>query len=265
MKLHILSDIHNEFLRGGRFDPAHLWTGVIPQTAADVIILAGDIDTGTNGMEWMLAESARLEKPVIYVLGNHEFYRHEYFGLKGQLSALCKDSSVHLLDCHEWILEDIRFLGLTLWTDYLVNPAIPRDQAMVNAGGSLTDHRLIRFGDGENDRMFKPEDALSLHRKERKWLEGKLDETFTGKTVVITHHAPHTVCDHPEYPDSPIGPAFYSNMDALIAAHDIALWVFGHTHTNVNTKVDGTHILSNQAGYPGENVRNFDPDLVVEI
>ena len=265
MKLHILSDIHNEFLRAGRYDPHHLWTGTIHDTGADLIILAGDIDTGLNGVDWMQAESERLNTPVIYVLGNHEFYGHEYFGLKAEISARCKGTHVHLLDCQEWIFNDVRFLGLTLWTDYEVNPAIPRDLALHYAGQSISDHRLIRYKGDEGDGRFMPEHALGLHIKEKQWLMDRLDEPFQGRTVIITHHAPHTVCDHPDYPDSPIGPAFYSNLDDLITGHDIHLWVFGHTHTNVNTEVDGTHILSNQAGYPGENVKHFNPDLVIEV
>ena len=52
MKIHLLSDLHNEFLRNGKTNPNHLWSGSIPETDADIIILAGDIDTGTNGAEW---------------------------------------------------------------------------------------------------------------------------------------------------------------------------------------------------------------------
>ena len=50
MKVQLLSDLHNEFLRNGRADPKHKWTGLIPETQADIIVLAGDIDTGTNGL-----------------------------------------------------------------------------------------------------------------------------------------------------------------------------------------------------------------------
>lgn len=86
MKIQLLSDLHNEFLRNGKTSPNHLWSGSIPETDADIIILAGDIDTGTNGAEWAISESERLEKNVIYVLGNHEFYGHEYHSMKDKIS-----------------------------------------------------------------------------------------------------------------------------------------------------------------------------------
>lgn len=45
---------------------------------------------------------------------------------------------------------------------------------------------------------FAPEHALSAHplsahQTSRDWLKQKLDETFDGVTVVVTHHAPHPI------------------------------------------------------------------------
>jgi hypothetical protein len=56
MKLHILSDLHNEF---STFNP--------PSTKADVVILAGDIHNHENGVTWA---AATFQKPVLYVAGN---------------------------------------------------------------------------------------------------------------------------------------------------------------------------------------------------
>jgi len=63
MKLHILNDLHIEF---EDFAPADI--------DADVVVLAGDIGVGTEGLRW--ADDRFPDKPVIYVPGNHEFYRH---------------------------------------------------------------------------------------------------------------------------------------------------------------------------------------------
>lgn len=61
MKLHILNDLHLEF---STFDP--------PQTDADVVVLAGDIDKSDKGVYW--AREAFPNKQILYVPGNHEFY-----------------------------------------------------------------------------------------------------------------------------------------------------------------------------------------------
>ena len=53
MKLHILNDLHIEF---EAFAPL--------STDADVIVLAGDIGVGMEGLRWMEARFA--ETPVIY-------------------------------------------------------------------------------------------------------------------------------------------------------------------------------------------------------
>jgi len=265
MKLHILSDVHNEFLRNGKVPPSHPWKAEIPETDADVIILAGDIDVGLEGIEWIIEESERLDKEIVYVLGNHEFYRHEYYSLKEEIAAKAKDANIHFLDCGILELENVRILGFTLWTDYLADKSTPQDLAMFYAGKSLADHQLIQIKSSGNYKRFKPEDALQLHQVEKHWLEEQLKKPFAGKTVVVSHHAPHPVCIHPDYPNSPIGTAFYSDLEDLIVNYDIDLWIYGHTHSNLDAVVYDTRIISNQAGYPGEKVKNFDPLFTVDL
>jgi predicted phosphodiesterase len=265
MKLQILSDLHNEFLRSTQVMFSHHWKGDIPETDADLVILAGDIDVGINGIEWIIEESARLNKPIIYVLGNHEFYRHEYFSLKWEIASKAEGANIHFLDCGYLELDNVRILGLTLWTDYLADKTLPQDLAMFYAGNSLADHQLIQFKSSGSYRKFKPEDALLLHQTEKRWLVEQLETPFPGKTVVISHHAPHPVCIHPDYPNSPIGTAFYSDLEELIVKYDINLWIYGHTHSNLDVVIFDTRIVSNQAGYPGENIKNFNSRFVVEI
>ncbi len=265
MKLHILSDLHNEFLRGGRSVSSHLWKGTIPEIDADLIILAGDIDVGLEGIDWIIQESVRLNKEMVYVLGNHEFYRHEYYSLKEDIASKAKAANIHFLDCKTLEIGDVRVLGLTLWTDYLADKALPQDLAMFYAGKGLADHQLIQIKSSGNYKRFKPEDTLQLHQMEKHWLEEELKKPFAGKTVVVSHHAPHPVCIHPDYPNSPIGPAFYSDLGELIDKYDIDLWIYGHTHSNLDAVVSDTRIISNQAGYPGERVKSFDPLFVVDV
>ena len=65
MKIQIISDLHQEFgVTELLFDHA------------DVVILAGDVNLGTKGVEWIKTHIPN--KPVIYVLGNHEYYKGSY-------------------------------------------------------------------------------------------------------------------------------------------------------------------------------------------
>ena len=59
MKLNILSDLH---LSVGGMDR--------PRNDADIVVLAGDIARPRESAAWALG----FDKPVLYVLGNHEFY-----------------------------------------------------------------------------------------------------------------------------------------------------------------------------------------------
>ena len=64
MKIQLLSDLHLEF--------KDLDKSIT--TGADVIVLAGDIHKKANAIPW-INENIPTGVPVIYVLGNHEFYR----------------------------------------------------------------------------------------------------------------------------------------------------------------------------------------------
>ncbi|WP_292010604.1 metallophosphoesterase [Chryseobacterium sp.] len=65
MRIQILSDLHQKF---------GLMTYFFENT--DVIILAGDVNLGTKGIEWIKVNIQN--KTVIYVLGNHEYYKSSY-------------------------------------------------------------------------------------------------------------------------------------------------------------------------------------------
>ena len=265
MKIQLLSDLHNEFLREGREHSNRKWLGSIPETDADIIILAGDIDTGIRGAEWAIAESERLGKNILYVLGNHEFYRHEYYTVKERIAEICEGTKVHCLDSEIHVQGDVRFLGATLWTDYLADTRVSREMAMAHIEQNLVDHRVIQFNSGSKDNRFKPENALAIHNHELNWLLQHLQADYQGKTVVITHHGPHPVCQHPAFPVSEMSAAFHSELSELITEYDIDVWAFGHTHANVDEIIGNTRIVSNQAGYPGEAVEGFDAGFIIEL
>lgn len=70
MKVLILSDLHLEF---GRMSPAH--GGERIDEGVDVVVLAGDIAEGVQGIRW--ARETFIMKEIVYVAGNHEYYdRH---------------------------------------------------------------------------------------------------------------------------------------------------------------------------------------------
>ncbi len=247
MKLHILSDLHIEF---GAFEP--------PATDADVVILAGDIGVGMGGLRW--AEARFPGRPVIYVPGNHEFYHHD-IALIDALKSEAADN-VHVLNDDQVIIDEVRFLGSILWTDFALFGEADRFFAMQQARQQMTDFSIIQH----HGQRFTPEDAIRLHTASRDWLTVMLAEPFAGKTVVVTHHAPSSRSVHPRFARDLLTPAFASNLENLMDGGRAALWLHGHMHDSFDYEVYGTRVVCNPRGYAPEALNpDFRPGWVIKI
>ena len=55
---------------------------------------------------------------VVYVLGNHEYYGKSLPKLTNLIKAAAWGSNVHVLDDGKFVMDNIIFLGCTLWTDF---------------------------------------------------------------------------------------------------------------------------------------------------
>lgn len=257
MKIQIQSDIHTEL------SSVEDMPSVTP-TDADILILAGDIGVGLDGAKWVAEQTASLEIPVIYILGNHEFHYHDFPTLIYEIRTWLKQNSpsVHFLECDTLILGGVRFLGTTLWTDYkAAEPEFTQIETMTNAEGNWMDHREVSFN---NNRRFLPDDALEAHRKSLDWLTRQLATPFSGKTVVVTHHAPSNACQRFNNSLNITSGCFQSRLDDLMG-DDIDLWIFGHTHFNIDTEINGTRLVCNQVGNPQKQAAMYDPMKAIEI
>lgn len=245
MRIHLLSDLHNEF---DLFEPE--------VRDADVVILAGDINVKTRGVEWA---KNTFTCPVLYVPGNHEFYGGHLTRTLEKMRAASSDQ-VRVLDRDEVILSGVRFLGATMWTDFAAtgNPPI----AAFTAQNGLNDFKQIRTADF---RRIRPADLISESAKTRDWLRAKLADPFDGPTVVITHHAPsmRSLEDNP-HAGGHLDAAFANRWEDLMGGDQVALWVHGHSHTAVDYDVAGTREVCNPRGYPGEDT-DFKPNLVLVV
>ena len=247
MKLHVLNDLHIEF---EDFAP--------PATDADVVVLAGDIGVGLGGQRW--AETRFPDKPVIYVPGNHEFYHHD-IALMDALKAEAPDN-VYVLNDDQVIIDGVRFLGSTLWTDFALFGEADRFFAMQTARQGMTDFSII----SNDGRRFTPEDAIRLHTASREWLATMLAEPFDGTTVVVTHHAPSSRSVHPRYAHDLLTPAFASNLENLMDGDRAALWIHGHMHESFDYEVYGTRVVCNPRGYaPAALNPDFRPDWILKV
>jgi predicted phosphodiesterase len=253
MKLNVLSDLH---LSVGGLQQPH--------NDADVVILAGDIARPRESAAWAL----QFDKPVIYVLGNHEFYGGSIDGTADELKRLCTGTHVHVLDNDEIAIYGVRFLGSTLWTNFLLfGPGDARGAAMAGASHLMRDFSRIRRGDATSE-LFTPEDSATLFERDADWLDRRLSVPHAGPTVVITHHAPSPKSIHPRYADSLLNACFVSDAEYLLGADRAQLWIHGHTHDSFDYTLNGTRVVCNPRGYAKAGVNEnscFDPDFIVEI
>ncbi|MBN2506703.1 MAG: metallophosphoesterase family protein [Verrucomicrobia bacterium] len=248
--LHILSDLHLEF------GPAN------PEPAGgDVVVLAGDIAPGLAGLEmaaWLFPG-----RPVVYVAGNHEYYGQALPQLTEELKRAAEGTRVRFLENREAVLQGVRFLGCTLWTDFGLFGKARAEALQRIAGIRMNDYRVVR--DSRSGAWLRPDATRALHMESRAWLERALAAPFDGPTVVVTHHAPSIrSIDLPSRGD-PIWAAYASDLEALMGRERVVLWVHGHTHCPADYEVRGTRVLSNPRGYPHQCPTGFNPGLAVQV
>lgn len=258
MKLWILSDMHLG-MHSGRVSlepPDH-----------DILICAGDvrgdIPDAIDALETITGETA------ILVAGNHEFYGFEGATLETEYRRgrhAAQESRVILLENKVAIVDGVRFLGCTLWTDYKLFGGETIDAAMDAARRGLNDHRLIKMGGrGKAPVRFDPVDALDHHKASRRWLAAMLASPHDGPSVVVTHHGPHRGSVAPQFANDLLSAAFVLHMPELVEGPNAPiLWIHGHTHVACDYQAGPCRVICNPMGYPHEYT-GAPLDLVVEL
>ena len=248
MRLHILSDLHLEF---GAFE--------VPDTGADVVVLAGDTCTGKRGIRWALEYLP--DMLVVYLLGNHEYYGKTWLKLIDDLKDDARGTNVCVLENDVLKLGSLVFLGCTLWADFRLH-GDPRMAGHV-AGQGMTDYKRIRVS--PEFRRLQPGDSAGMHRASLSWLREQLAVYRDEQVVVVTHHAPSRRSLANRGSKDPLDPAYASDLEELVKESKARLWIHGHIHTASDYRLGSTRVICNPRGYPGEEGNGFRGDLVVDI
>lgn len=248
MKLYVLSDLHIEF---EAFHP--------PAVEADVVVLAGDIHVKDRGLAW--ARAVFPDQPILYVLGNHEYYGTAYPKHLHDLKEKARGTSIRVLENESFEMGDVRFLGCTLWTDYQFfgDPRL----AGYEAAQKMTDYRKIRVS--PSFRKLRSVDTAGIHARSRAWLEREIEQEDGYKKVVITHHAPSPRSLPEPFQEDVLSAAYASSLEALIEPSGVRLWIHGHVHRHSDYAIGHTRIVCNPRGYPTEPNPAFVADFTVEI
>lgn len=259
MRLLVLSDLHHEQWRehAPRIDPSI--------SRPDVVILAGDINTGAKAVSWAAHTFSPL--PVLYVHGNHEGYGGDLENVQNDIEMECKNTeNVYFLNCGERKIGQVRFLGATMWTDFRLFGDDGRPDAMREAEAFMADYKRIRLAQ-KGYRKLRAVDTAQFHAIQKAWLKQKLAEPFPGKTVVITHMAPSRASIAARYATDPVSAAYASRMDDLVSEADV--WIHGHMHESFDYQIGKCRVVCNPCGYMtragGIENPKFDPHFIVDI
>ncbi|MFN9475427.1 metallophosphoesterase [Acidovorax sp.] len=244
MKLLVYSDLHLDLCPFKlQLDPDFLKT-------VDVVVLAGDTTEGTGGLRW--ARETFSDKAIIYEDGNHEFYGQHWDKHIDVMRKLAKDHEVHYLEDDAVVIDGVRFLGCTLWTDYALHGANEKLMAMNTARHRMSDYQRIKITRPlemywQHKHRLIPAMAGRRHEASRQWLDEQLGMGDPENTVVVTHHAPHAQSIPEEFQGHPLSPCYASDLDALMGK--AGTWIHGHIHESLDYQVRGTRIVTNPRGY----------------
>jgi Icc-related predicted phosphoesterase len=288
MKIAIASDVHLEF--GDLI--------LKNEENADVLILSGDICVAADFRKsdpYGIVGKGKSERyidffsrcafqfpRVIYVAGNHEHYNGDYAEtftiLRNYLGHI---ENLHILDKEHVTINDVTFIGGTLWTDMNAQDPV----TLSHIRGMMNDFRIIEnssemisyktmvnaYDDDSNVKLdanglpiqqaefhkrpakFTPENSVTDHKKMLEYIQvttAMLGEN-TNKYVVVGHHAPSKASTHPRYQTEVImNGAYSSRLDQFILDNpQIKLWTHGHTHEEFDYMIGTTRVVCNPRGY----------------
>ena len=258
MKINVISDLHLDFadltLPGG-----------------DVLILSGDICEARHLKKSMynkdmvlfehedklqrpdryyrfLVEECSKYREVVMVMGNHEHYGYNYQKTYAHIAENLP-ANVTLLENQTHTIDDVVFVGATLWTD--MNKLDPL--TMYHMQSAMNDYRQVTmFNEVKNVyHRLTPEKTAEDHYKSKQFIAETVKDNFAQKFVVVTHHAPSKASTKPQYADDHLMNGAYSSdlSEFILQNPQIKLWTHGHTHDVFDYMIGSTRIVCNPRGY----------------
>jgi predicted phosphodiesterase len=282
MKIYVTSDVHLEF--GDCM--------IKNEDNIDVLILGGDImlsqdlhdhpESNNTADQAAIANGARLGRRqqsaqtfrdflkrcssqfphVIYIAGNHEFYHGKWpIGIEYLREECAKFPNVYFMENDCKTIDDVTFIGSTLWTD--MNRGDPITLHAV--AGLMNDFQIIRNSD-HGFTALRPAQVAYAHRKSLDYIRTVIEGKFDQKFVVVGHHAPTKLSVKPRYEKEHLmNGAYSSDLSEFIMDHpQIKLWTHGHTHDDFDYMVGSTRVVCNPRGYINHEERadTWTPKLI---
>ena len=276
LTVQIVSDIHPEYTSNQTPDILQF---VDP--TADVLILAGDCGNlhKPSQLENLLITACAAFKYVLYVPGNHEYYRvHSNTGipmsiLETRLENIVNSINSRLVDPvteqpvqqRLWVLqksavriENVLFGGCTLWSEPTFEGELPNYIV-----------RITTDKDSDRTSLITKQEYIEMHRDHVQYIR-ELKEYYnsdptTTQLVVITHHPPCRDMFDPSELTDEYASLYYTDLPRDIL-EGVDYWVSGHIHKTFSIQTpEGCCLVSNQLGKPKRNNRDYRRSFTISL
>lgn len=242
----LASDIHIEYKNDSVPDPLKYI-----KPSADVLILAGDIGSlyKPKQLQEFLRCISLYFKIVVYVPGNHEFYKQT--GIKPELSHVLNDrmtiienniDNLYILRTESILIDNVCITGCTLWSD----PKILIPKYLVRVHGLNTD-------------TYK-----KIHKYDLECIERSIEycQKNKHKLLVVTHYPPTYDVLKDTRKKEKIHSLYATDLNHLLKKENMSVWVCGHIHKNFDYMTEnGTRLIGNQVGKPKDEIKDYNMSL----
>jgi predicted phosphodiesterase len=245
VKLQIMSDLHFEMHADGG---AGLIRELDP-SGVEVLVLAGDITMARHyaNLESVFKPLAKKYRHILYVPGNHEYYKSSPTEVARNLAKLTKAlPQVVIPENDAVVLAGQRFIAGTMW--FRADPTAEPNKRFMHDFSLIQDFEPWVY---EQNAAF----------------EKVLTTRVRADDVVVTHHLPAFESVPERFARSAMNAFFVCDMAPRVREGQPKLWIHGHSHDRCDYLLGKTRIVANPLGYPNEvrSLEAFEPSFKVEV
>jgi len=251
VKFQIASDLHIEYKNDKIVNALDYITPV-----ADVLILAGDIGSlyKYNQLHSFIQDVCKMFQYVLYVPGNHEYYRVKntqeisFNSLTNKLIELENDiSNLYVLNRGSVVIDDVCIAGCTLWSNPMVK-SIP--------------HYIVRIKGMNRVDIYR-----NRHQKDLRFIDNTINycNRKKHKLLIVTHHCPTYKVTKGKKDDNYVS-LYATDLEDRLRGDIVHTWVCGHVHRNFDfISTQGTRVVGNQKGKPRDKIGDYRSDMIIEV